>query len=120
MQRDIADWGRPTRTFVGRSMLLMASLLSVVPLQSHSIRVAVNLGSGADIGHCSRTRGPAGVSVECSSSEDTSVASGHQLHVYSAGRRLGTVESHMGDGTVTSWRVVSRGDSEYVEMVVGW
>lgn len=40
--------------------------------------------------------------------------------VSSAGEFLGTVDSYFGAGTVTSWRVISLSNRDYLEMMVHW
>ena len=42
------------------------------------------------------------------------------LDLYREGEWLGTVDGHMGSGTVTSWRIVHAANREYLEMTVGW
>jgi hypothetical protein len=37
-----------------------------------------------------------------------------------AGESLGTVDSYTGGGTVTSWRVISLVNQDYLEMMVHW
>lgn len=36
------------------------------------------------------------------------------------GNLLGTVDSYIGTGTITSWRVINLVDRDYLEMLVGW
>jgi hypothetical protein len=49
-----------------------------------------------------------------------STPSRFMLQVYRSQERLGTVDSEMDAGTVTSWRVVRLQSREYLEMTVGW
>lgn len=42
------------------------------------------------------------------------------LNVYREGEYLGTVDSYMGIGTVTSWRMVKLHNRDYLEMMVHW
>jgi hypothetical protein len=36
------------------------------------------------------------------------------------GNQLGTIDSYLGVGTITSWRVVNLRDRDYLEMLVNW
>lgn len=41
-------------------------------------------------------------------------------YVSRAGELLGTIESDVGTGTVSSWRVVHLANRDYIEMTLGW
>lgn len=42
------------------------------------------------------------------------------LNVYQEGRQLGSVESNIGAGTVTSWRLIKLNHQDYLEMMLHW
>jgi len=62
------------------------------------------------------------VTIVCGSTEPTPTIRTepprYLLHVYRPGDWL--VDDRMGNGTLTSWRIVHVANREYLEMMVGW
>jgi hypothetical protein len=113
---------------------------------SRPFNVTVNLqtvppvpGSGSDSAFCRSTNAPgsfgATVTVVCATGAVVDIAPGRTgmpwspmhggayRYLFQAsldGRPLGMVDSYVGVGTVTSWRVVNLMDWQYLEMLVNW
>ena len=97
---------------------------------NQAFRVTVTLKSSQDspppVANCSNVLDPVTnkVTIICvgGSSGTTTVAPTapprYLLHVYRPGEWL--VDDQMGNGTLTSWRIVHVANREYLEMMVGW
>jgi len=92
---------------------------------SEAFRVSVNfnpLAPSATV-QCTRQTNvfgtPVQVTIRCGAPAAES-SDRFLLHVYRAGEWLGQVETDMGTGTVTSWRVVHIANRDYLELTVGW
>jgi hypothetical protein len=94
---------------------------------NQAFRVSVTLKSPVEaaVAECSTTLNPATnkVTVACASAPAPDVPRvpdipRYLLHVYRAGEWL--VDDQMGNGTLTSWRIVHVANREYLEMTVGW
>ena len=96
---------------------------------NHGFRVTVTLNQavGGQGATCANVLDPATnkVTIACGANtptpEPTLVPAApprYLLHVYRAGEWL--VDDQMGNGTLTSWRIVHVANREYLEMTVGW
>lgn len=122
-------WRNPPRRrwqALGAVLLAAASLGAPAAQKSASFKVMVDLISDAkEAVQCDRATRPSvppSVTVVC-------VPAGGQaprtdprflLNLYESGAFLGTVDSMMSTGTVTSWRVVHLVNRDYLEIMVGW
>ena len=97
--------------------------------QTFRVTVTLKTAEEAPIARCSNTLDPATgkVTVACASGSGGSGGPNprapsdvprYLLHVYRAGEWL--VDDRMGNGTLTSWRVVHVANRDYLEMTVGW
>ena len=97
--------------------MLGASGVAAPATVSESFRLTVNLEPHAT---CNRQVATASdvaqVKVSCGKSSDARFL----LHVYRAGELLGSVDGDMGNGTITTWRVVRAANRDYLEIMVGW
>ena len=69
------------------------------------------------------TAGDRVVSLTCTTTGDrpnTPLKPQQPLFLFRGNEWLGTVDSMMTTGTVTSWRVVRVANRDYLEIVVGW
>ena len=126
---------RPLRQWRGiaLALLMTASVGALAAPVTRSFGVTVFLTTDlkitpgpTDVGECKRWVGssaePRKVSIACGSGvkDVTGDAPRFLLHVYQAGEWIGTVDTQMETGTITSWRVVHGSNREYLEMMVGW
>ena len=109
-------------------MATAASPFAAAPV-NHSFRVTVTLNSSQDVppvATCSNMLDPTTnkVVVICAGGQSGSTPTPqaapprYLLHVYRPGEWL--VDDQMGNGTLTSWRIVHVANREYLEMMVGW
>jgi hypothetical protein len=94
---------------------------------NHNFRVTVTLNQplGGQGATCANVLDPATnkVTIACGANPPVPTVVGAEaprylLHVYRAGEWL--VDDQMGNGTLTSWRIVHVANREYLEMTVGW
>ncbi len=124
---------------VARFFVLAALLVLWVPpsqaaLSNGQFSVSINLlmgnpqtGEAQQTGFCKESTGTgnfaAAVTYVCSTGTvvDVSPTGAYRyVTVFRGGKLWGTVDSYTGIGTITSWRVVSLTDLDYLEMMVLW
>ncbi|HET7731919.1 MAG TPA: hypothetical protein VFK48_18000 [Usitatibacter sp.] len=104
------------------ALLLTAASGAFAGQTSATFKVVVEWVPNKNAAECaSITQGNA-ISVTCTPiGGRPSPAQNQLLYVFQQNNQwLGTVESMMTTGTVTSWRVVKGRERDYLELVVGW
>jgi len=113
---------RPLAMLAATAALAGAAGIADAATVTSPFRLTVNLEPPASCNlESSRMAGRPQVKVICGNTR--SAPSGdtrYLLHVYRAGEWLGVVDSDMGSGTITTWRVVRAANRDYLEIMVGW
>lgn len=131
----------PARTFMLAALLVLWASPGLAAQNSAQFAVSINLLAGGvpQTGFCRSYTGSsafgATVTYVCSTGTTVDVSPGgagapwapiyggayrYVTSVSRAGEPLGTVDSYVGVGTITSWRVVNQADLNYLEMLVHW
>lgn len=113
--------------FALAALLVLWAIPSHAGQRSAQFSVLINLQSGGGVPNTGLCRSSSrigvfgeAITVICSSGEPQDNAYRFVTLVSKAGELLGTVESYAGTGTITSWRVVSLSNLDYLELMVGW
>ena len=124
---------RPSLRRQGALALALISATAATPFAAppvnQSFRVTVTLKTGLEpppVANCSNVLDPVTnkVTIICvggqtgSTPTQTTEPPRYLLHVYRPGEWL--VDDQIGNGTLTSWRIVHVANREYLEMMVGW
>jgi hypothetical protein len=116
--------GRPLRRVkvAAAALLLTAASGALAGQTSATFKVVVEWIPNKSTAECQSITQGNTVSVTCAPiGGRPSPAQNQLLYVFHQNNQwLGTVESMMTTGTVTSWRVVKAGERDYLELVVGW
>lgn len=110
---------------LGAALIAAASLGAPAAQKSASFIVSVDLfAEDKTTGECDRTTSPASPStlfIKCGTSKAPAQPDTRfMLNVYMGSRFLGSIDSMMSTGTVTSWRVINLGNRDYLEIMIGW
>jgi len=110
-------WRRP---LIALAVFVAASGYSLAATTTRPFTLTVNLENHASCSReVSRVSGVTQVTLACSRNAERP-NDRFLLHVYRAGEWLGVVDGDMGNGTITSWRVVRVANRDYLEIMVGW
>lgn len=115
---------RPLASLAAIAATLGAAAVADAATVSSPFRLIVNLEPPASCNWetANRMAGqPQQVKVVCGNTRSApGTDTRYLLHVYRAGEWLGVIDSDMGSGTITTWRVVRAANRDYLEIMVGW
>jgi hypothetical protein len=142
LTRTLAQPAVSARVFTLAALLVLCVQPSYASQVSEQFKVLINLKSNGKFSNASLCRISTGigffgetVNVECYSEKSVTLSSNtsnllgtamqdgsyRSLTQFSkAGVSLGTRDIYAGGGSVTSWRVMSLDDRDYIELMVGW